>query len=116
MRQLIIAYKESLFLPTHTVAIFDENGLYSETEPQSVVLKLRKPKNQKKVQWDADTVDNESMGKKSSKCCCVYDKPRAFGESSSESGSDGENGGHNAYCPGHNKKHNHKHKEKAGDS
>lgn len=48
--------------------------------------------------------------------CCVYDKPRAFGESSSESESDGENGGHNAYCPGHNKKHNHKHKEKAGDS
>ena len=33
-----------------------------------MVLKLRKPQNQKKVQWDAKTVDNEFMGKKSSKC------------------------------------------------
>lgn len=43
--------------------------------------------------------------------CCVYEKPRAFGESSSESESENENEGHsNAYCPGHNKKHKHKHK------
>ena len=48
--------------------------------------------------------------------CCVYQKPRAFGESSSESESDDENGGHNAYCPGHNKKHKHKHTEKPEDS
>ena len=34
----------------------------------SVVLKLQKPKKKKKVQWNAGTVDNEFMGKKSSKC------------------------------------------------
>ncbi len=61
---------------------------------------------------DSTMVDNENMGKKSSKCestpglelwvscswmilslplgCCVYQKPRQFGESSSES--DGEGG------------------------
>ncbi|XP_028403022.1 E3 ubiquitin-protein ligase PPP1R11-like [Dendronephthya gigantea] len=86
-------------------------------DPQPVVLKLRKSEDKKKVQWKADTVDNEFMGKKSSKCCCIYEKPRLFGESSSESESDGEgDGGHNAYCPGHKKKHKHKHEEKAGDT
>lgn len=51
-------------------------------------LRLKKPKSRKKVKWTNDTVDNESMGKKKSKCCCVYEKPRVFGESSSEDDSD----------------------------
>lgn len=50
-----------------------------------VVLKLRKPKNDKKVSWNAQTVDNEHMNKKKSKCCCVYEKPKQFGESDTES-------------------------------
>jgi protein phosphatase 1 regulatory subunit 11 len=29
-------------------------------------------------------VDNEGLGRKSSKVCCIYHKPREFGESSSE--------------------------------
>ncbi|XP_046853657.1 E3 ubiquitin-protein ligase PPP1R11-like [Xenia sp. Carnegie-2017] len=91
---------------TLTEAVEEQN---QESSP--MVLKLRKPKPKKKVQWKPDTVDNEFMDKKSSKCCCVYEKPRAFGESSSESESENENEGHsNAYCPGHNKKHKHKHK------
>lgn len=80
----------------------------SENEKPPVVLKLQKPKKKKKVQWNAGTVDNEFMGKKSSKCCCVYEKPRVFGESSSESNSDNDDDdieGHNAYCPGHKKEH-----------
>jgi hypothetical protein len=66
-----------------------------------MVLKLRKPK--KKVEWDATTVDNENMGKKKSKCCCIYHKPRKFGESDSESDGDSDNEAHhcmgNAYEP-----------------
>ena len=33
-----------------------------------MVLRLHKPKNDKKVQWREGTVDNEFMGKKASKC------------------------------------------------
>ncbi|KAM3959172.1 uncharacterized protein ACR2FA_006856 [Aphomia sociella] len=42
----------------------------------------------KKVVWTEDTVDNENMNKKKSKCCCIYEKPRRFGESDSESSDD----------------------------
>ncbi|XP_014671121.1 PREDICTED: protein phosphatase 1 regulatory subunit 11-like [Priapulus caudatus] len=68
---------------------------------KSPVLKLRlqKPKSNKKVDWTTDTVDNEHMGKKSSKCCCIYEKPHGFGESSSED--DDDECGH---CRGHKKK------------
>lgn len=59
-------------------------------EHTGVVLKLRKPKsaNRRKVVWREDTVDNEHMNKKKSKCCCIYEKPKDFGESSSESNDD----------------------------
>jgi len=35
---------------------------------QPVTLVLRKPKQKKKIQWTEETVDNEHMGKKKSKC------------------------------------------------
>jgi Protein phosphatase inhibitor len=34
---------------------------------------------------DDDVVDNEGMGRKSSKRCCIFHKQRAFGESSTDS-------------------------------
>ncbi|KAK8086900.1 hypothetical protein PG994_001874 [Apiospora phragmitis] len=37
-----------------------------------------------RVQWAEGTVDNEGLGRKSSKVCCIYHKPREVGESSSE--------------------------------
>ncbi|KAL4905675.1 hypothetical protein BDW74DRAFT_11368 [Aspergillus multicolor] len=37
------------------------------------------------IRWSEDVVDNEGMGKKSSKVCCIYHKTRPIGESSSES-------------------------------
>lgn len=58
-------------------------------------LRLNKPATKKKVQWTTNTVDNEHMNKKKSKCCCIYKKPRNFGESSSESEDECEN------CYGH---------------
>ena len=36
--------------------------------------------------------------------CCIYSKPKIFGDSSSESDSDDEGCHHNAYCTGHKKK------------
>jgi protein phosphatase 1 regulatory subunit 11 len=34
-----------------------------------LILKLRV---QKHVSWDPDVIDNEHLGRKKSKCCCVY--------------------------------------------
>ncbi|XP_040909795.1 E3 ubiquitin-protein ligase PPP1R11 isoform X2 [Toxotes jaculatrix] len=68
-------------------------------EGRSLTIKLRKRKTEKKVEWSSDTVDNEHLGRRSSKCCCVYEKPRQFGESSSESeGDDDEEGCGSAHC------------------
>ena len=47
--------------------------------------KLEKGKSGNKFGWSSDTIDNEHLGRRSSKCCFVYEKQRAFGESSSES-------------------------------
>jgi len=44
---------------------------------------------ERRVVWAEDVVDNEGLGRKSSKVCCIYHKPRAVDESSDESsGSD----------------------------
>lgn len=66
---------------TTTSTVQDEDQL-----PNSATLRLKKKK--KRVNWRTDTVDNEGMGKKSSKCCCIYKKPHSFGESSSDSEAD----------------------------
>ncbi|EIW84562.1 hypothetical protein CONPUDRAFT_24922, partial [Coniophora puteana RWD-64-598 SS2] len=43
-----------------------------------------------RVAWDEGVVDNEGAGKKKSKICCIYHKPREFDESSSEESSDSD--------------------------
>lgn len=57
---------------------------------QTLVLRLHKPRNDKKVKWDEAVVDNEHMGKKKSKCCCIYEKPHNH-DDGSDSDSDGDN-------------------------
>ncbi|KAK7191078.1 hypothetical protein DPSP01_007751 [Paraphaeosphaeria sporulosa] len=71
------------------------NGSVTTTHPvlrlqaASGTLRLRaEPVEQRHIQWAEDVVDNEGMGKKSSKVCCIYHKPREVGESSDESSSD----------------------------
>jgi len=61
------------------------------------------------VRWTNETIDNENMGKKKSKICCIYHKPRLFDDSSSESSSDSDSDDDNkpnAYerQPNYNKK------------
>eukprot|EP00899_Mesostigma_viride_P023027 jgi/Mesvir1/3909/Mv19852-RA.1 len=69
---------------------------------EAVVLTLRPRRRVKKsVSWTQDTVDNEGLGKKSSKKCCIYHKPRAFGESSSDSEGEQKGNRHaHRHCPG----------------
>jgi protein phosphatase 1 regulatory subunit 11 len=86
-----------------------------EVRPQPVlrlsapsgVLRLRaEPSERRHIQWAEDVIDNEGMGKKSSKgtefqsrryttrstnkleVCCIYHKPRAADESSDDDSSD----------------------------
>mmetsp|Transcript_35528 Transcript_35528/g.55491 ORF Transcript_35528/g.55491 Transcript_35528/m.55491 type:complete len:175 (-) Transcript_35528:99-623(-) len=50
--------------------------------PSTVTVRLR---SKKVVKWGEDVVDNEDLGRRKSKKCCVFHKKRNFGESSSES-------------------------------
>nr|ACO11569.1 phosphatase 1 regulatory subunit 11 [Caligus rogercresseyi] len=68
-----------------TVTRTEETGV--EEDQRKFRLKLRSQR-EKKVNWEEGTVDNEELGRKKSKCCCVYKKPRAFGESSSSEDED----------------------------
>lgn len=55
-----------------------------------LVLKLKEKKSPT-IRWSDDTVDNEHLGRKSSKRCCIFHKNKVFGESDSdESDSDTE--------------------------
>ncbi|XP_077047143.1 E3 ubiquitin-protein ligase PPP1R11 [Agelaius phoeniceus] len=47
-------------------ATVTESGT-AEPENRSLTLKLRKRKPDKKVEWSSDTVDNEHLGRRSSK-------------------------------------------------
>jgi hypothetical protein len=48
----------------------------------ALVLKLRARK--RRVRWAEGVEDNEDLCRKKSKCCCVFHRPRAFDESSSD--------------------------------
>jgi len=60
----------------------------------SATLRLRaEPEESQRVRWAEDVVDNEGMGKKSSKVCCIYHKPHEPGDSDSDSDSSSESDG-----------------------
>ncbi|XP_050997105.1 E3 ubiquitin-protein ligase PPP1R11-like [Acomys russatus] len=66
-------------------------------------IPLKKAKSVKRVEWSRDTVDNEHLGHRSSKCCSVYEKPHVFDESSSESEREDEDNCHVLCAWGHEK-------------
>ncbi|XP_061708068.1 E3 ubiquitin-protein ligase PPP1R11-like [Cydia pomonella] len=72
---------------TSTAVATVPSQIQEPAEPVAVIT-LRPRKSRKKVVWTEDTVDNEHMNKKKSKCCCIYEKPKAFGESDSEDSDD----------------------------
>lgn len=59
-------------------------GVQSSGVIDAVTVQLlsprKKAKKKKAVQWAEDVVDNEHMGKKSSKKCCIFHKRRKFGD------------------------------------
>lgn len=74
-------------------------------------------KRRRQIQWAESVIDNEGLGRKKSKVCCIYHKPRAVGESSSEedsSDSDSSSGDSDGARPvggrkGRKKGHKHDH-------
>jgi len=59
--------------------------------PPAGTLRLRGgPHAGPRVAWDEDVVDNEGLGRKKSKICCIYHRPRRFDESSDEDSSGSE--------------------------
>ncbi len=64
--------------------------LAASQSPESISNTLRLTSAQiqsvqrRRVSWATETVDNEGMGRKKSKCCCIYQKPRNWDESSEE--------------------------------
>ncbi|KAJ8917430.1 hypothetical protein NQ315_005477 [Exocentrus adspersus] len=87
------------------------SALKAKEEVPRVTLKLRKPRTDRKVQWTTGTVDNENLNKKKSKCCCIYEKPRKFGESSSEESEDECD-----HCHGHVEKKKKKNRRSSASS
>lgn len=87
--------------PSSSVTQVEEESPTTSQEDTvtAVKVKLKKPKSKltKKVSWTEDTVDNEALGRKKSKCCCIYRKPRQELDESSESESETEC----EHCSGH---------------
>lgn len=92
---------------TQTITPVDSASSRS-VSPEPLVLRLRGAHessgsntvrgHRRRITWAEDVVDNEGLGRKSSKVCCIYHKPREFGESSSEddSSSDSDSSDSNA--------------------
>ncbi|KAI0058758.1 hypothetical protein BV25DRAFT_1772106, partial [Artomyces pyxidatus] len=78
-------------------------------------LKLRGARrSSQRVKWVEDTVDNEGMGKKKTKICCIYHKPKRFDESSDEDSSDEDSGADDRARPTHRHHyHDHHHHRQA---
>lgn len=74
----------SVTLTTTTTTTATTTDSVNDTRPTTATIRLKKKKD-KQVKWTDGTVDNEGMGKKSSKCCCVYKKPHSYDESSTDS-------------------------------
>ncbi|CAH0557167.1 unnamed protein product [Brassicogethes aeneus] len=86
--------------------------LRKNNDVPTLTLKLRKPRTDRKVQWSNETIDNEHLNRKKSKCCCIYDKPKKFGESSSSESSEDECD----HCHGHVEKKKKKRTANSSDS
>lgn len=66
---------------TLTVEVPSSSSLQLQVS-QTLILRLKRPR--KKVTWKEGTVDNEFLGRKSSKKCCIFHKQKPFDEDDSE--------------------------------
>lgn len=83
-----------------------------EEQKKAILKEIQlKLKEEKKVTWDENVIDNEHMNKKKSKICCIYHRPRLNPDdpSSDESCSSCDEKGKNAYeRPNHYEKQKNK--------
>merc|ERR1712130_119603 len=98
-RQSLVGYKESnsgMTSVTQTQSLQErERKKPAQASTEVLTLRLVPPRRKKKkaVQWAEEVVDNENMGKKSSKKCCIFHKQRKFGEWDNDEDSDAEDCG-----------------------
>ena len=72
-------------------AMASTTAVTEESVPQQVlVLKLKKAPT---ITWTEDTVDNENLGRKNSKRCCIFHKVKKFDESDSDETDSGDDDG-----------------------
>ncbi|KAM5539270.1 hypothetical protein V8D89_007143 [Ganoderma adspersum] len=62
----------------------------SDTQSMGTLRLRGVARHRQRVVWREDVVDNEGAGKKKSKICCIYHKPRQYDESSSSESSDSD--------------------------
>lgn len=68
-----------------------KTNFYLQENGNHLLLRLEQPstsentteRNSPRVQWTEDTVDNENLGKRKSKCCCIFKKKRDWNDSDS---------------------------------
>jgi len=65
----------------------DERTPASQRAPEGTLRLRGGPIQNRRVTWGEDVIDNEDMGRKKSKVCCIFRPARPFGESSSEESS-----------------------------
>lgn len=76
----------------------------SDSHTVGVLVLRGGPRSRPRVQWTEDVVDNEGMGKKKSKICCIYHKPKRFDESSDESSSSSDSDSDCGYPDHHHRR------------
>lgn len=104
----MVSNTQTITLNNYENKVMDTNEYNKSNNNDQTKLKELKLKQNKKVHWTEDTIDNEGMGKKKSKICCIYHKPRLNPDdtSSDESCSSCDEKGKNAYeRPNHYEKH-----------
>ncbi|ORX85335.1 hypothetical protein BCR32DRAFT_188312, partial [Anaeromyces robustus] len=100
--------------PTITeTMVIEEQSTTNESPVAGTLILHGDDSDERHVRWSNETIDNENMGKKKSKICCIYHKPRSFDDSSSDSSSSSSSDDDdkpNAYerQPNYNKKKSHK--------
>ena len=86
------APRENASSGSQTMTITAEESQVNQ-RPNCLILRLKAavPEKTTALKWSEDTIDNEHLGRKTSKRCCIYRKKKAFAESDSdESDSDTE--------------------------
>ncbi|XP_030555561.1 uncharacterized protein ZK945.8 [Drosophila novamexicana] len=94
-----------------TETLEETDGAQKTESTPTLLLRLEQPHEERRVVFHDGVIDNEHMNRMKSKCCCIYRKPVAFGESSSEDDDECE------HCFGHpEKRKKNKKKPTSGDS